>query len=188
MNAEERGRQWVLAHITSEYDALIKDEPWPNRLYIVVNAKWFSPLGYLCAMDRPVWGLLEKGADPLAVAWVKGERFRNAYQVCANAHALKSFAQLMRFTSAEWAKTLLQAIIVEDDGYECDCDTKFQIMMMEAVMRATCLVIGWSFLQMQRDDLIEPVVQRLSAIPVEEWTRVSAPLEAHSPVSKKIKI
>jgi hypothetical protein len=188
MNAEERGRRWVNACINPEYDALIEDEPWPNRLYIFTDGKCFSPLGYLCCNDRPVGGLLARGADPLASAWQKGTRFRNAYQVCARAHSAFSFEELMCVTSAERAKTLLQTLIVEVFGYECDCDSKFQVMMMEVVMRATRLVIGWSFLQMQRDDLIEPVLERRAAISVEEWTQATAPREAQSPVSKKIKI
>jgi hypothetical protein len=188
MNAEERGRRWRNA-IIPEHEALIADEPWPNSMYIDMHGGRFSPLGFLCYLDRPIDGLLARGADPLALGWQKEKRFFNAYQVCAKEYAAKSFAQLMCVTSAEWAKILLQTIVVtDDDGYMCDCDSKFQNMLMEVVERGARFAIGWSLLQMQRDDLIEPVLERLAAIPVEEWTQETALLKARPPVSKKIKI
>jgi hypothetical protein len=188
MNAEERGGLWVDALI-EEYDALVESEPWPNRTYIDMHGERFSPLVFLCFLNRPIDGLLARGADPLALGWQKGRCFRNAYQACANAHAGASFKQIMHVTSAECAKTLLQTLVVSDDGYKCDCNSKFHTMLMEVVERTARLAaVVWSLLQLQREDLIEPVLQRIVTIPLEEWTQATAPREALSPVSKKIKI
>jgi len=179
MNERERAQQWIEARTTSHYDALAQDEPWPNRLYIEVDEKRFTPLGYLCYLDEPVRELLERGGDPFERAWKKGKRYRNAYQVCAHEHAGMSFYHLMSVTPAP----MLHNLVITNSG-ACSCRSYFESALLRVVERAARYAIAWALCQTQRDDLIEPVIQRLAAIPLEDWT---TPAPNRRRASKRLK-
>ena len=176
MIQKERAQRWREAYSPAQKDALTQDEPWPNHMYIWVDEKRFSPLGYLCYLNQPVHKMLERGGDPFASAWTNERRYRNAYQVCAHEHTGVSFSQLMSVTPAHAAQAMVDSLVVVNSG-ACSCRSYFRSVLMSVVERAAALAIAWALCQIQRDDLIEPVLRRLA---MEEWTP--------APASKKLNI
>jgi len=182
MNRDERALAWETARV-ADYLMLSRDEPWPNEMYIRGFRELISPLGYMCYLNHPqvVRVLVENGADPLAFAQRDNIKRsdNNALDVCVISGCIESFQELIQHVPITAAQAAISAI---RHAESCTCFSDFYACIDCFLNRYTCFVaIGWALCQLSRDDLIEPVLQRLAAISLDEWTQAS------SPVSKKMK-
>jgi hypothetical protein len=177
MNLEERARAWRnawgWADPDEDYKELAKDEPRPTLLYIEADDHVYSPLGYALRIHnyagKAIPILLERGADPLEPACkLRNEHWCDAFVV---ARTPKTFSTLLDYAmpmEGEWYPQPYMSLIA---------DKRQQL--------AAGVAWAWCVAQIQRDDLIEPVVQRLASISLKRWkTPAPTPRE---PVSKKLK-
>jgi hypothetical protein len=182
MNREERALAWETGRVADQI-VLSRDEPWPNELYIRGFGEILSPLGYTCYMNHrgAVRVLVENGADPLAVAQREGARdARDALDVCVISGCIEAFQELIQYVPITAARA---AISARRHTKSCTCFSDFHACIDCYFERNKCFVaIGWALCQLSRDDLIEPVLQRLAAISLDVWATTP-----QSPVSKKMK-
>jgi hypothetical protein len=171
MNLEERAVLWCAAlkakqnreHTLNE---LAKTEPHPTLLYIVIERVYIlSPLGIALLMRRhggaaAAKTLLERGASPndlceklvkQGIVSVSGDAFHLACRYGVE----KIFCLLLEYATPDNRIGLTPKYLSWVDA--------------KSERSGACACLGWLWTQVQRDDLIEPVVQRLAAIPVEEW-------------------
>lgn len=169
MNQRERALAWATASRERCHE-LCRDEPWPNELYIAWGDKQtFSPLGYVCARGLSVRPLLENGANALAIAWREESQSRNALELCAKYHAKGAFDELIEHMSLDVANAVISGYWVFAKR-ACGCREAFDKTLARYARRNACFVaVGWALCQLSRDDLIEPVVQRLAKIPLDSW-------------------
>lgn len=183
MNLEERARSWRRAWKAKPpehaFNELAKTEPHPTLPYIGFEHVYIlSPLGFALLYhpegDDAVKTLLERGASPKEPTEKRIHRGQynchDAFQIACRYEIEKPFRLLLEYATPDTRTGLTPA-------YLSWVDAKHE-------RTAACVCLGWLFTQMQRDDLIEPVVQRLAVIPLEDWTTQ----EAQPPVSKKIKL
>jgi hypothetical protein len=176
MNLEERVDLWHSAfkadpreHALNE---LAKTEPKPTVPYILLGGVYIlSPLGIalICHSrggEAALKTFLERGASPNDVAELLIRRgyihtMCDAFHLACRYKLEKPFRLLLEYATPDSIDGLTPA-------YMSWVDAKH-----ERSSAAVCL--GWLFTQMQRDDLIEPVVQRLASVPVDSWGGGGAP-------------
>jgi len=181
MNLEERAEQWKSAWRwvcpEDDYNDLAKDEPHPTLPYIKYarDTCTFSPLGFAVAyrpmMGKAVRTLLERGASPEEIARV---RHKNG-----KIQELDAFQVACRFQSSKMLRLLLKYGTPIQHIPHCG---SWVWVGVKRARTASSVSLGWIFTQLQRDDLIEPVVQRLASISLKKW---EAPMKL---VPKKIKL
>jgi len=178
MNLEERAEAWRTAwrgaDPDEDYEELAKDELHPTLLYIKHDDYMYSPLGYALRIysdaEKAIPILLERGADPREPACkLRGFEPSDAFGV---APTLKIFSVLLDY-----------AMPKEGMPYPAP----YLLLIADKRQQfASGVAWAWCVIRIQRDDLIEPVVQRLASIPLKKWKTPSALAPTAS--SKKLKL
>lgn len=185
MNLEERAGLWnaVFKATPREHalNELAKTEPEPTVPYILLNRMYvLSPLGIALIYhsrggEAALKTFLERGASPNDVAEILIRR-EHIHTMCDAFHLTcrykleKAFRLLLEYAKPDSTAGLTPVYLSWVDAKH------------ERTTASVCL--GWLFTQMQRDDLIEPVVQRLAFIPLDSWA-AERPM---SPSRKKLKL
>jgi len=177
MNPRERAElwrgAWRSAYPKNTYNELAKGEPWPTVPYIQFEHAYdmLSPLGMAVLYDslgrEAAKTLLERGVSPNEISHVRpnGERL-DAFQVAYHYRVPEAFCLLLDYGTPTTTTELPPL-----------CVSRI------AAKHASLVCLGWLFTQLQRDDLIEPVGQRLDKISLGSWTAE----RSTSPSKKKIK-
>lgn len=171
MNLEERAKAWrivwrISSHTEQDYLELAQGEQHATLPYIEYAGFRMSPIGTMAGANddvgkRALRHFLEHGADPGETACVFYDgRKMDAFQWANHQKNTYSFCRLLKFgTPSRCADFDALMIFVRDKYRQNDAGH----------------AVAWCFRQIQRDDLVQPVVQRLARTSLHEWAAPSQP-------------
>jgi hypothetical protein len=167
MNLEERGEEWKRVwrgnkHPMEDCLEFAKHEPHPTSLYIRYNGFCMSPLGMMAGLEREgklaLRRLLDRGADPGEIAFVFDEgTTMDAFEFASIRRNMSGFARLLKYGTPTLCRTFNALVTFVKDKYN-----------QNAAGHAT----AWCLVQIQREDLVLPVIQRLAKISLYQWAGV----------------
>jgi hypothetical protein len=170
MKLDERAKAWRSvwrrsAPTEQEYLELAQGEQHATLPYIVFAGCRMSPLGVLVSVrnegKRALRHFLEHGADPgeTACIFYDGKEI-DAFQFAKRQKNTYKFCRLLKYgTPSRCADFDALMIFVRDKYRQNDAGH----------------AVAWCFRQIQREDLVQPVVQRLARTSLHEWAAPSQP-------------
>jgi hypothetical protein len=159
MDREERAKAWRYSTGSAFLDKAARAEHEPDVCFINLSTTGHtSPLGFCCMLreaDNALRVLLDNGADPTKPACenLKG-RVLDAFWIAMWYGNIRAF-----ITMLDYAPTTIVTPYGDLNRW-VDC---YHLRNRSKVTIA-CILRN-----MQRDDLIEPVLRRVCAIPLLEW-------------------